>query len=29
MQLVEQGKLDLDAPVNRYLPELRLATRSK
>jgi CubicO group peptidase (beta-lactamase class C family)/D-alanyl-D-alanine dipeptidase len=21
MQLVEQGKLDLDAPVNRYLPE--------
>jgi CubicO group peptidase (beta-lactamase class C family) len=25
MQLVEQGELDLDAPVRRYLPELRLA----
>jgi CubicO group peptidase (beta-lactamase class C family) len=25
MQLVEQGALDLDAPVRRYLPELRLA----
>jgi CubicO group peptidase (beta-lactamase class C family) len=25
MQLVEQGDLDLDAPVQRYLPELRLA----
>jgi CubicO group peptidase (beta-lactamase class C family) len=25
MQLVAQGRLDLDAPVRRYLPELRLA----
>jgi CubicO group peptidase (beta-lactamase class C family) len=25
MQLVEQGELDLDAPVHRYLPALRLA----
>jgi CubicO group peptidase (beta-lactamase class C family) len=25
MQLVEQGKLDLHAPVRQYLPELRLA----
>jgi CubicO group peptidase (beta-lactamase class C family) len=25
MRLVEQGRLDLEAPVRRYLPELRLA----
>jgi CubicO group peptidase (beta-lactamase class C family) len=25
LRLVEQGKLDLDAPLRRYLPELRLA----
>lgn len=25
MRLVEQGKIDLDAPVRRYVPELRLA----
>ena len=25
MQLVEQGELDLDAPIRRYLPALRLA----
>ena len=25
MRLVEQGKLDLDAPLRRYLPDLRLA----
>jgi CubicO group peptidase (beta-lactamase class C family) len=25
MQLVEQGKLELDAPVRKYLPELKLA----
>lgn len=25
MQLVEEGELELDAPVRRYLPELRLA----
>ena len=25
MRLVEQGELDLDAPVRRYLPDLRLA----
>ena len=25
MHLVEQGKLDLDVPIRRYLPELRLA----
>ncbi len=25
MRLVEEGRLDLDAPVRRYLPELRLA----
>jgi CubicO group peptidase (beta-lactamase class C family) len=25
MQLVNQGELDLDAPIRRYLPELRLA----
>jgi CubicO group peptidase (beta-lactamase class C family) len=25
MQLVEAGKLDLDSPVQRYLPEFRLA----
>ncbi len=24
MQLVEQGKLDLDAPITRYLPEFRI-----
>jgi CubicO group peptidase (beta-lactamase class C family) len=28
MRLVEQGKLDLDAPVRRYLPDLRLADES-
>ena len=28
MRLVEQGKLDLNAPVRRYLPELRLADES-
>src|SRR5215472_11126654 len=28
MRLVEQGKLDLDAPVRRYLPELRLSDES-
>src|SRR5215813_14721648 len=28
MRLVEQGKLDLDAPVRRYLPALRLADES-
>src|SRR5260370_36488405 len=28
MQLVEQGKLDLDAPVERYLPEFRTADRA-
>ncbi len=28
MRLVEQGQLDLDAPVKRYLPELRLADES-
>jgi len=25
LQLVEQGELDLDAPIRRYLPDLRLA----
>src|SRR5262249_45092444 len=25
MRLAEQGRLDLDAPVRRYLPDLRLA----
>jgi CubicO group peptidase (beta-lactamase class C family) len=28
MQLVDEGKLDLDAPVRRYLPEFRLADES-
>jgi CubicO group peptidase (beta-lactamase class C family) len=28
MRLVEQGKLDLDAPVRTYLPELRLSDES-
>ncbi len=28
MQLAEQGKLDLDAPVRRYLPELKLSDES-
>jgi hypothetical protein len=28
MRLVEQGKLDLDSPVRRYLPELRLSDES-
>ncbi len=28
MRLVEQGKLDLDAPVRRYLPEFRLKDAS-
>jgi CubicO group peptidase (beta-lactamase class C family) len=28
MQLVEQGKLDLDAPVERYLPEFRTTDRA-
>ena len=27
MQLVDEGKLDLDAPVRRYLPEFRVASR--
>jgi len=27
MRLVEQGKLDLDAPVRRYLPEFRMQDR--
>lgn len=27
MRLVEQGKLDLDVPVRRYLPELRLRNK--
>ena len=27
MQLVEEGKLDLDAPVAKYLPEFKPATR--
>ncbi|MDQ2742318.1 MAG: beta-lactamase family protein [Chloroflexota bacterium] len=28
MRLVEEGKIDLDAPVRTYLPELRLADQS-
>lgn len=28
MRLVEQGRLDLDAPIRAYLPELRLADES-
>jgi CubicO group peptidase (beta-lactamase class C family) len=28
MQLVDEGKLDLEAPVRRYLPEFRLADES-
>ena len=28
MQLVEQGKLDLDAPVTKYLPDFKPATSS-
>ncbi len=28
MELVEQGRLDLDAPVRRYLPELKLRDKS-
>src|SRR5260370_20347166 len=28
MQLVEQGKLDLDAPVERYLPDFRTTDRA-
>ena len=28
MQLVDAGKVDLDAPVRRYVPELRLADRA-
>ena len=28
MRLVEQGRLDLDAPVRTYLPDLRLADES-
>jgi CubicO group peptidase (beta-lactamase class C family) len=28
MQLADEGKLDLDAPVRRYLPEFRLADES-
>ncbi|MBV6395452.1 MAG: D-aminopeptidase [Anaerolineales bacterium] len=28
MQLVEQGKLDLDEPVRKYLPELKLSDES-
>jgi CubicO group peptidase (beta-lactamase class C family) len=28
MKLVEQGKMDLDAPVNRYIPEFTLASPS-
>ena len=27
MQLVEQGRIDLDAPVSRYLPEFSMRTR--
>src|SRR5262249_19451814 len=27
MQFVDEGKLDLDAPVRRYLPEFRVASK--
>lgn len=29
MQLVEQGKLDLDAPIQQYIPELKIKSRFK